>query len=491
MTGPHARGLGGRLLGGSALTLASSLLSRGIALVQSVVVARALDPRQIGVFAIVTYVLGLVAAFADLGLPTAAAKLLSEAQGGRGPLRQVVTTLAVAMLGVAGLAGLVLLAAAAPLAALYAEPALGGLLRLGALLLVLSLLGALAAGMLQGLGRITRLAAAGVVKGLVALAGIVLLVRPLGLAGVLVASIVAELVMWLFVAGPLGRAAGPRTDRAARAPAGAVLRRGVHVAVPVFLTGLLVWGSALFVRSYVAAGLGWADVGYFQLADALARVLLILPAAVAVPLVPLVSESTAAGGAGAAELARLSLRATLLAVLPAALFLYVAARPLVVLAYGAAYAGAGPIAALLVLAAFFQALGVIASSTLVGAGRAWAWLWIQSAGYALLGLLTVGLVPVLGLAGLGMAHIAAAALALVLGLWYLARRLDVRLDAVGALAPVGVLGWLAAWGLELAGSAGIVAGLALAGGVAALEWRGLSREEASWVRAAARRVGLR
>ncbi|HBH01995.1 MAG TPA: hypothetical protein DDZ42_08760, partial [Candidatus Rokubacteria bacterium] len=117
VTGPHARGLGGRLLGGSALTLASSLLSRGIALVQSVVVARALDPRQIGVFAIVTYVLGLVAAFADLGLPTAAAKLLSEAQGGRGPLRQVVTTLAVAMLGVAGLAGLVLLAAAAPLAA--------------------------------------------------------------------------------------------------------------------------------------------------------------------------------------------------------------------------------------------------------------------------------------------------------------------------------------------------------------------------------------
>ncbi|HBH01996.1 MAG TPA: hypothetical protein DDZ42_08765, partial [Candidatus Rokubacteria bacterium] len=94
-------------------------------------------------------------------------------------------------------------------------------------------LGALAAGMLQGLGRITRLAVAGVVKGLVALAGIVLLVRPLGLAGVLVASIVAELVMWLFVAGPLGRAAGPRTDRAARAPAGAVLRRGVHVAVPV------------------------------------------------------------------------------------------------------------------------------------------------------------------------------------------------------------------------------------------------------------------
>ena len=491
MSESRARPLGGRLFHGSALTLASSLLSRGIAVVQSVVVARALDARQVGVFAIVTYVLGLVAAFADLGLPTAAAKLLSEARGGRGPLRQVVTTLAVAMLGVAGLAGLVLLAAAAPLAALYAEPALGGLLRLGALLLVLSLLGALAAGMLQGLGRITRLAAAGVVKGLVALAGIVLLVRPLGLAGVLVASIVAELVMWLFVAGPLGRAVGPRAGPAARAPAGTVLRRGVHVAVPVFLAGLLVWGSALFVRSYVAAGLGWADVGYFQLADALARVLVILPAAVAVPLVPLVSESTAAGAAGAAALARLSLRATLLAVLPAALFLYVAARPLVVLVYGAAYASAGPIAALMVLAAFLQALGVIAWSTLVGTGRVWAGLWIQSAGLALLGVLTVGLVPALGLAGLGVAHVGAAALTLALGLWYVARRLEVRLDAVASLVPLCVLGWLVAWGLELTGSAGIVAGLALAGGVVALEWRGLTREEAGWVRAAARRAGLR
>ncbi len=313
MSEPDARPLGGQLLHGSALTLASSLVSRGLAVVQSVVVARALDPQQIGVFAIVTYVLGLVAAFADLGLPTAAAKLLSEARGGRGPLRPVVTTLAVAMLGVAGLAGLVLLAAAAPLAALYAQPALGGLFRLGALLLALSLLGALAAGMLQGLGRITRLAVAGVVKGLVALAGIVLLVRPLGLAGVLVASIVAELGMWLFVAGPLGRAVASPQDGAAPARAGAVLRHGVHVAVPVFLAGLLVWGSALFVRSYAAAALGWADVGYFQLADALARVLVILPAAVAVPLVPLVSESTAAGTAGAAELTRLSLRGPLLA----------------------------------------------------------------------------------------------------------------------------------------------------------------------------------
>ncbi|OGL02624.1 MAG: hypothetical protein A3E31_02535 [Candidatus Rokubacteria bacterium RIFCSPHIGHO2_12_FULL_73_22] len=491
MSESRARPLGGRLFHGSALTLASSLLSRGIAVVQSVVVARALDARQVGVFAIVTYVLGLLAAFADLGLPTAAAKLLAEARGAPGALRTVVTTLAVAMLGVAGLAGLLLLVLAAPLAALYAEPSLGGLFRLGALLLFLSLLGALGAGMLQGLQRIRRLAVAGVVKGLVTLAGIVLLVRPLGLAGILVASIVAELLVWPLVAGAVGRSVGPRADAAAGARAGAVVRRGVHVAVPVFLAGLLVWGGALFVRSYLAAALGYADVGYFQLADSLARVLVIVPTAVAVPLVPLVSESAAAGAAGTADLTRASLRVTLLTVLPLALLLHVAARPLVVLVYGGAYASAGPIAALMVLAAFFQALGVIAWSTLVGTGRVWAGFWIQSAGWALLAVLTLGLVPALGLAGLGVAHVAAAALTLALGLWYLARHLGVRLDALGALVPVCALGWLVAGGLGLAGQAGLVAAAVLAGGVLVLEWRALTPEEAGWVRAAARRVGLR
>ncbi|MBI2016938.1 MAG: oligosaccharide flippase family protein, partial [Candidatus Rokubacteria bacterium] len=81
MSEPHARPLDGRLLHGSALSLGSTLAARGLAVAQSVVVARALDPHAVGVFSIVSYVLGLVAAFADLGLPTAAAKLIAETRG--------------------------------------------------------------------------------------------------------------------------------------------------------------------------------------------------------------------------------------------------------------------------------------------------------------------------------------------------------------------------------------------------------------------------
>lgn len=480
----------GRLLHGSALSLGSTLAARGLAVAQSVVVARALDPHAVGVFSIVSYVLGLVAAFADLGLPTAAAKLIAETRGAaRAALPPVVATLGLAMLAVAGVAGLGLFAAAGPLAVLYAEPSLAGLFRLAALLLVLSLLGALGAGMLQGLQRIDILASSGAAKGALTLLGIVLLVGPLGLAGVLVASIVAELLLWLVVARPLARALGSRVDGAAPAFAPAVLRRGVHVAVPVFLVGLLVWGGALFVRSYLAAAGGYANVGYFQLADALARVVVLIPAAVAVPLVPLVSETTAAGSARAADLTRVSLRFTLLTVLPAALFLHVGAPALVVLFYGAPYAPAGPLAALLVLAAFLQALGVIVWSTLIGTGRVWAGLWIQSAGYAALAALTVVLVPAFGLAGAGWAHVGAAALSLALGLWYVARRLHVALGRVAALVPLCAAGWLAAWGLALVGGAGLAAALVLALAVLALEWVALTREEAAWLSAAVRRRG--
>jgi O-antigen/teichoic acid export membrane protein len=210
---------------------------------------------------------------------------------------------------------------------------------------------------------------------------------------------------------------------------------------------------------------------------------------VAVPLVPLVSETTAAGSARAADLTRVSLRLTLLTVLPAALFLHVGAPALVVLFYGAPYAPAGPLAALLVLAAFFQALGVIVWSTLVGTGRVWAGLWIQSAGYAALAALTVVLVPAFGLAGAGWAHVGAAALPLALGLWYVARRLHVALGRVAALVPLCAAGWLAAWGLTLVGGAGLAAALVLALAVLALEWMALTREETAWLYAAVRRSG--
>ncbi|MBI2204639.1 MAG: oligosaccharide flippase family protein [Candidatus Rokubacteria bacterium] len=475
--------LGRRLVRGSAVTFASSLLTRALAAVQSIVIARLLDPHQVGVFAIVIYVLGLAAALADFGLPTATARLVADAQGERRrEVRGVLATLGLATLATATVAGFVLFAGAGFFAGVYDEPALAVLFRLAAVLLVLSLTGGFVAGALQGLQRIELLAAVSVFKGVATVLGIVVLLPAVGLAGILVASLVAETLALLVVARPIAGAA----RGGAATPAWTLARRSVHVATPVFLNGLLLWGTALVVRSWLAGTRGYADVGYFQLADALSRIVLMVAAAITVPLVPMVAEVAVREPARVATLGRAALRATLLGALPPAIFLSVGAPAIVVLIYGSAYADAGVPTALLAPSALLQGLAFVAWSIFVGSGRGWAGFAVQAVGHAALIALGAALIPGFGAVGLGIAQLVAGALSAAIGVWSLHRTGALSLDGSGRLLALAVAAWMAAALAALGGVTGLAPAATLALVVAGLAWWTLRPEETAWVRRALR-----
>ena len=464
--------VGERIARGSGLSLLSGILSRSAGIAQSIVVARWLEPYRVGVFAVLSYVLSVAGAFADLGMPAATMKLIAEYRAGRREaLKPLLLTLALAMLAMACLTGLVLFSASDLLASVYREPSLALLFKLGGLLLFLSLLGGFLSGTLQGFQRIDALAVLGPVKAALVLLSTLLLLPAFGLAGLVLASIGAEVIAGLLAARPLERAVSPYWSSERVAPSWALLRRAFQLALPIFLNGLTLWGTPWLVRSYLARIRGYADVGLYQVADAFSRILLSIPGAVAVPFVPAVSEFSAVAPVRVSALAQATLRLTALVTLPVALFLFLGARPLLVLVYGASYASAGPLAALLVMAAFFQAAGVIVWSILVGTGRIWVGFLIQSAGQVLLVASTLVSVPPLGLTGLGASHIVASGASLFLGLSYLGARFGVTLRAGRDVVALGVLGWLCAWVLEATGNAGLLPALIVA--LSLVAWEGL------------------
>ena len=483
MSAVREAGFMSAIVRGGAMTFGGSLLARSASMAQSIVVARGLDPHRLGVFAIVNYVLALGAALVDLGVPVAAMRLVAEYRVTRpAALRRTLTVLAGLSLALAAAGALLLLGGAGALSELYREPTLAPLFRLGAALLFLSLFGAFLAGVLQGFRRIDTLAGLTPVKAAVALGATLVLLPPFGLVGVILASIVAELVTWPLVARPLRQAlAAVPPPAAAVLPARLVVTRALAVGVPVVLNGLVVWGAAWFIRSYLARAAGYEFVGYFHVADACARLLLLLPSAVAVPFVPAVSEATALGREATSRMVEGTLRLTLFAVAPAGLFLCLAAEPVLGLVYGSAYVAAGPLTSALVLAAGFQALGVIVWSTLVGAGRTWAGFAVQAFGQVTAIALTVVLVAEHGLFGAGVAAVVAAVAATALGFAVLRRQLDVRLAAVRSALAIAVLGWLAAAALRGAGATGWIEAVALAALVVAVQFRQLTPGERGWI----------
>jgi lipopolysaccharide exporter len=459
------------------MTLGGSLLGRAAGMAQSIVIARGLDPHRLGVFSILNYVLALGGAIVDLGVPVAATKLVAEARVTRPTaLRRIVGILVGFSVLLATAGALLLLGAAVPLSRFYRELELAPLFRLGAVLLFISLVGAVLSGAVQGFRRIDALAAVTAVKALV-------LLPSLGLFGVIVASIVAEAIAWLLYARPLRQALAAMPVVAADPVApGPVVARALALSVPVVLNGLVVWGGAWFVRSYLARTTGYEAVGYFHVADACARLLLLLPSAVAIPFLPAISESIALGREATSQMVEGGLRLTLLAVAPAGAFLCLAAEPVLGLIYGEAYAGAAAsLTAALVLAAGFQALGVMVWSTLVGAGRTWSGFAVQAVGQLTVIALTVALVPGHGLGGVAVASLVAALVTAGVGLGVVHAELSVRLGAVRGALTVSVIGWLAGVVFWTLGATGWVQATALAAAIVVLQFHRLTPDERRWV----------
>ena len=466
------------------MTLGGALLGRVAGMAQSIVIARGLDPHRLGVFAILNYVLALGGAIIDLGVPVAATKLVAEFRVAQpAALRRIVRILTALSVVLASVGALSLLVAAAPLAQFYREPELASLFRLAAALLFVSLVGAFLAGAVQGFRRIEALAAVTAVKAVVALGATLLLLPSFGLVGVIAASIAAELIAWPLSGRPLRQAlVAVPTGGSEAVPAAPLLARALALSLPVVLNGLVIWGGAWFVRSYLARTTGYEAVGYFHVADASARLLLLLPSAVAVPFLPAVSESIALGREATSAMVEGGLRLTLLAVAPAGAFLCLAAEPVLSVVYGDVYAAAAAsLTSVLVLAAGFQALGVMIWSTLVGAGRTWAGFGVQAGGQLTLVALTVVLVRDFGLAGIAVAAVAAALVTTVLGLAAVRVQLGARLSAVRGALAVAVLGWLAAAAFWVLGASGWLPATGLAAAIVVCEFQRLAPEERRWV----------
>jgi O-antigen/teichoic acid export membrane protein len=472
------------LVRGGAMTLGGSLVGRLASVAQSVVIARGLDPHRLGVFAILNYVLGLGGAIVDLGVPVATAKLVAEARVARPTtLRRLLAILAGLSVVLATAGAVALLGGADALSRFYREPALAPLFRLAAALLFVALLGAFLASAAQGFQRIDTLAAVTVVKAVVALGATLVLLPSFGLVGVVVASIVAEAIAWPLVGRSVHQALAATPVIAADAvAAGPIVARTLALSVPVVLNGLAVWGGAWFVRSYLARKAGYEAVGYFHVADACARLLLLMPSALAVPFLPAISASVALGREATSRMVEGGLRLTLLAVAPAGAFLCLAAEPVLTLIYGDVYAAAAAsLTAALVLAAGFQALAVMVWSTLVGAGRTWAGFAVQGAGQLALVTLTAVLVPAHGLTGVAVAAMVASVATAALGLTLVCGGLGVRFAAVRSALTVAVLGWVMAAALWTTGATGWLEAVALATAVVLLQFHQLTPDERRWV----------
>jgi len=187
---------------------------------------------------------------------------------------------------------------------------------------------------------------------------------------------------------------------------------------PIIITGLAELTLFQTVNFIVPPILGFSLVGYYNIASPIARLPLVISSSVAVVLLPAASEAFALNGSNLVKkYVSLAYRYLLMVLLPLCALVIMFGDPIMHLLFPSkpmAYSFAGSSLTILVVGmAFFSVYG-ISASVLQGAGKPYPAMFYLVIGTVTNLILTVLLVPILGLNGAAIATMIASFIIMVL-----------------------------------------------------------------------------
>lgn len=358
-----------------------------LGLVASIVIARALQPAEMGVYGLLVWIAATAIALANAGIALAAIKFVAELRGAGQP--EVAATL---IRHLRRLQHGVLLAVLALVLAVFAfarerlapgVPAWVLLLMLCALALRAPYM--LNVALLKGGQAFASVAVVAVVGAVLNLAMVVLAWRgAASLDAFVVVYALSSLVFWALSQWRVARCDALRTTPRAPLPADLQARLRHHLRVASFTSVLATVGAGELELLPLTLFASAHDAGLFKVASALASgAALLVPGILSAQLLPVMAHARGRGE-GEAEARFTGMTAWLLVLaLPLVAFGLVCADPLVRLLYGSAYAAAGPVLAALLVARSASVVGQGATAYLLSADRQTALMWLTIAFTAL------------------------------------------------------------------------------------------------------------
>lgn len=458
---------------GTSYSLLSLIAVRALTVISSIAVARMLGKTNLGMLAIINNITGLAVLFATLGVPTALTKYVAQyAAQDRTKLGPVVGTSLVALLVPVILLSAGLFLAAGPIArGIYHEPALTLLIRIAAAILLANSLGTFGFGqaLLQGLKEVKRISIINIVASAIGLPVVIGLTAAFHLTGTATAQLILAALGAILLARGI-RQVGFRFgtlkfDRA-------FLSRLLNLAFPAFFSGLVMTPALWITTTRLSVAKGFSEVGLFNICFGLFQMILFLPMAVGMPLIPMIAESYRTDSERLKRLIRPSLEIVAFVTLLLSAAIGIFARPVIFLLYGPGYLEAARPMTLMAGAVFFSSLGYVVGHYFSGTGKMWTGMGFNLLWFGVLIGLALWLITGLGVLGLAAAFWISYLL-MAIGILIYARTvisIPIGYLALLSVLSLGVTFLSQSFLLRLHGLASVGSGLALLAVVAGLDY---------------------
>ena len=426
-----------KVIVGGGVTLLAVGIAKAMVFVSYVIAARILDPDEYGALSIVIYLQNFAVVIGCFGVPITITKKISQWMAKDVSMAQVVgSALLFLLLFSSAITSVGYLLLSETIAVdLYADPQLVRVLQLSSLFVVIACLNTTLSAFVQGCQKITALAKISAVTAILWQPIAVVTILTFGLEGAVLAMIIYNAMgasMLFYVARKslpisFAKAGEFLGDRAKR-------KDLLLFTIPAFLMTVMISPAYWVGRTWLGLSWDFAEVGNFQIADSISQILLIVPFAISVPLLPAVSERYALdpksiGGTSGTLLRLIAFVLVLLTIVAIPLM-----RTGIVWVFGEDYEGAYAATILMFAAATYISAGSVMSNVIFGMGRMWDALALNLVWLAVFLALMSYTVPDYGSEGLAATYAVSYSLYVSLIFVYIRMKLGVSIARVTIFA---------------------------------------------------------
>jgi O-antigen/teichoic acid export membrane protein len=451
-----------KLLVRSAHSLAAQLTSRGAAFLTGIILARALDPTGLGMFALLASLGMMVSSYSMLNIPQALTKISAE-QGA--PSSSFLLTSFVALFVCSVIASVILVALSGPIAlSIYEAPDMVALIPILAVFLMATNLHTGFSALLQGLQSLKQYNWLLVFNALSTLGVVTLGAYLYGLPGAMWGSALGA-ATYVASAAVITRSVMRQRRIGITGATFSMdqLRRVLAYSLPILMGGAAAATAQWLGATFLVNMQGFAAMGLVRVANTLSANIVLVAVAVGVPLFPMISKFYHSDRDRFIRVAKDSFRLTTIFTYPLCIALILFADPLVVLLFGPSYVDAAPVLRVLALAGFLMALNNNAGSLFFGSGKTMTALYINVSWGVLFTVLAWILVRRFGAMGYAAALLASYLVMTAVQFYYQSRYWRIRFQRLGATVVLVVAGFGSALlvAFSLQGLVGVAAGFLL------------------------------
>lgn len=378
-----------------------------MSVLNTVILARMLPPSDYGALSIIVNLASVAITIACFGIPVAIAKFVSEwRQRDRQKSSAIGSALLTLLFISAFIVALAFSLLANPIAdSLYHEPRLADAFRLAGLYVFFGSINSGLAALLQGMQMISRLARVQSVVAIITPAVAFVSVFLIGLEGAVLALTITGIAsVALFCSATRGSFKYSPKKTAWLLRSKHEMKGILSFLLPATIAGMLVIPAYWIGRTVLALEWDMASVGQFQIAEGLSHILLVIPMAISIPLLPMISEQYASDPVRVTRISNSLLRLVTYSAVILATVSFPFLKYAIQILYGSEYVGAYVPSLLMFSSATFVVIESVAFNVLAGSGRMWTALGINVLWVGVFIGVVFSLVPHAGADGLGGAY---------------------------------------------------------------------------------------